>query len=282
MILIAGGTGRLGRLLVERIDEPVRVLSRSPTADSAAQVSIGDLRDVSSLTRAVQGCRAVVSAAHGFVGGRGAGPEAVDRDGNAHLIGAASAAGVEHFLLLSVHDARPDHPMSLHRMKYAAEQVLAGSGMRSTILRPSAYYETWTQILGAKVGSGGPAMVFGRGNNPISFVSVRNVADAVTSSLADPAARGETIDVVGPENLTMTQVAEALARSAGAPGRVKHVPFPVLRAASVLARPVAPAFARMAAGAVAMDTVPMAADSAATAQRFPEIGWRTLADVLND
>jgi uncharacterized protein YbjT (DUF2867 family) len=282
---VVGGTGLLGRRVVAGIvagEQKVRVLTRDANrpADPGVELAQGDLRDAASLAEAVAGCTTVIAAAHGFLGGRGAGPEAIDRDGNRALIRTAAAAGVRHVVLLSVHRAAPDHPMSLHRMKYAAEQTLRGSGLGFTIVRPSAYYETWTGIVGAKLGSGGPAMVFGRGRNPISFVSVADVARVVLTVLDEPSLRGQTFDVGGPENLTMSDFAQRLVEHAGGDGRVRHLPLPVLRAMSVLARPVAPAFARMTAGAVAMDTVGMTMDPGATVQRFPDIAWRTLADVL--
>jgi uncharacterized protein YbjT (DUF2867 family) len=201
---------------------------------------------------------------HGFVGGRGAGPEAVDDRGNANLVAAASEADVQQFVLLSVLDARPDHPMSLHRAKYAAEQHVAGSGLRWTALRPGAYIELWSGITGAKVGSGGPALVFGRGANPINFVSVHDVAAAVHHAIDDPSLHGRTVDVAGPDNLTMTEFAAALGAR-----KVNHIP-----------RPIQPAFARQAVAAVAMDTIGMSADPAATRACFPDIGWRSVADVI--
>ena len=166
----------------------------------------------------------MISAAHGFLGGRGAGPEEVDHQGNLNLLRAAADAGVEHFVLLSVLDARPDHPMSLHRAKYAAEQSLHASALSWTVLRPSSYVETWIDIVGAKLASGGPALVLGRADNPINFVSVQDVAALADRALTDPALRGQTIDVPGPDNLTMEQLARHLGAS-----KVRHIPRGALR-----------------------------------------------------
>lgn len=46
---------------------------------------------------------------HGFA----ADPRGIDRDGNANLIEAARAAKVEHFVLVSVHGASPNHPIEM-------------------------------------------------------------------------------------------------------------------------------------------------------------------------
>jgi uncharacterized protein YbjT (DUF2867 family) len=280
MILVVGGTGRLGGLVVRSLaaaGTPVRVLTRDaqPAAGLPAEVVVGDLRDAASLDAAVAGCTTVISAAHGFVGGRRDGPEAIDRAGNLSLIRAAARAGVGHVVLTSVHGAAPDHPMSLHRAKYAAEQALRESGLSWTIVRATAYLETWIEIVGGKVGSGGPGLVFGRGDNPINFVSVVDVARIVVAAVTDPGLRGELIEVGGPENVTLSDFAGRLGAT-----RVKHIPRPALRAMSVLARPTAPAFARQARAAVVMDTTDMTFDAAALAHRFPQVAWHRLSDVL--
>ncbi len=279
MILVAGGTGTLGREIVARLSSAgrdVRVLTRDAAhvAGTGVEVAIGDLRDPSTLTAAAKGASVVISAAHGLLGGRGAGPEEVDRQGNVNLLRAAVEAGVERFVLLSVLDARPDHSMSLHRAKYAAEQSLHASSLSWTVLRPSSYVETWIDIAGAKLASGGPAIVLGRAVNPINFVSVRDVAALAARALTDPTLRSQTIDVTGPVNLTMEQLARHLGAS-----KVRHIPRSALRFSSTVLPPFAPAFARQARAALVMDTTDMTADASALLARFPEIGWHSATEI---
>jgi uncharacterized protein YbjT (DUF2867 family) len=217
----------------------------------------------------------VVSAAHGFLGGRGAGPEAIDDRGNANLIQAAADAGVRRFVLLSVIGARPDHPMALHRAKYAAEQHLFASDLEWTVLRPSAYLETWAGVIGAKLASGGPALVFGRGDNPINFVSAGDVAVLVERAITDSTLCNQAIDIAGPDNLTMTQFAQLLGAT-----KVRHIPRGALRVLAKAAAPVAPVFARQAAAAIVMDTTDSTADPHPLQQRFPDITWHRATDIL--
>lgn len=263
MILVVGGTGTLGREVVPllaRRGADVRVLTRDAqrVAELPGEVVVGDLCDPSSLAAAVRGCSVVVAAAHGFVGARRTSPERIDRDGNRNLLRAAVTAGVEHVVLLSTIGAAPDHPMSLHRMKFAAEQSLRDSGLAWTIVRPTAYLETWDGVIGGKLASGGPALVFGPGTNPINFVSVADVAAVVDRAVHDPQLRGQTVDVGGPENLTLSQLASRLVAANGGQGRIKHLPLPLLRTVGALARPVAPGFARQARMAVFMDSADLA------------------------
>jgi uncharacterized protein YbjT (DUF2867 family) len=287
MILVAGGTGMLGTQLVRRLSDrglPVRVLTRDPARAAhlpeSVQVLTGDLRDPAAVTAAVRGCATVVSAVHGFAGLGKPSPEAIDRDANRALIRAAADADVQHLVLVSVLGAAPDHPMSLHRAKHAAEQALQTSGLAWTILRPVAYLETWIAITGAKLASNGQALVFGPGRNPINFVSAHDVAALVDLAVCDRSLRGQLLEVGGPENLTFTQLAERLITTSGRPGRIRHVPLAMLRVLSLLARPVSPTFARQAQAAVVMNTTDMALDTSTIRDRLPTIPATTLDEVI--
>jgi uncharacterized protein YbjT (DUF2867 family) len=286
MILVAGGTGTLGTLVVQRLSERgqgVRVLTRDPARAAhlpdTVQTLTGDLQDPAAVAGAVRGCETVVSAVHGFVGPGNPSPEAIDRDANRALIHAAVSAGVQHLVLVSVLGAAPDHPMSLHRAKYAAEQALQTSGLSWTIIRPAAYLETWIAIMGGKLASNGQALVFGPGRNPINFVSARDVA-AVVDLAVHQSLRGQVVEVAGPENLTFTQLADRLITASGKPGRIRRIPLPMLRAMSVLARPLSSTFARQAQAAVVMNTTDMTVDVSAVRDRLPTIPATTLHELI--
>src|SRR6266545_3791528 len=207
-------------------------------------------------------------------------PESIDRDANLALIQAAATAGVEHLVLVSGLGVAADHPMSLYRAKFAAEQALRASGLRWTIIRPSAYLETWIGVTGAKLAGKGQALVFGPGRNPVNFVAAEDVAVAVDLAIHDRSLRGQSVDVAGPENLTFTQIADQLIAAGGRPGRTRHIPLPMLRAMSVLARPAAPSFARQAQAAVMMNTADMTVDVSAIRDRLPTVPATTLHDLL--
>jgi uncharacterized protein YbjT (DUF2867 family) len=285
MILVTGGTGTLGTRVVQRLSDrglPVRVLtrdrSRAAHLPQSVEVLTGDLGDPGAVAAAVRGCATMVSAVHGFIGPDG--PEAIDRDANRALIEAAAAAGAERLVLVSVLGAAADHPMSLHRAKHAAEQALRASGLGWTIIRPSSYLETWVGAIGAKLAEGGKAMVFGPGRNPINFVSAHDVAAAVDLAVHDPSLHGQVVEVAGPQNLSFTELAERLIAASGRPGRSRHVPLPMLRALSLLARPVSPAFARQAQAAVVMNTTDMTVELSGIRDRLPTIPATTLEEVL--
>lgn len=258
MHLIVGASGRLGRAVTARLlaaGDRVRALSRNPAAvqwPAGVEPVAGDLLDAASLQRACAGCRTVLAGAHAFTGTGRWQPEAVDDAGNRALIAAAQGAGVQRFVLMSAATAGPDHPVDMFRAKHAAEVALRRSGLAHTILRPAAFMEAWAEILGAPMRAGKASPVFGRGDNPINFVAVDDVADwAVAALRGEPALDGRRIELGGPQNLTLHDLLDQLERAAGRSGAKRQpVPLPALRALAVLLRPFHRGLARqMAAGA---------------------------------
>ena len=279
MIAVTGGTGTLGRFLVARLSEgprPFRLLVRDGSRPPAGVETVTvDLADRASLASALAGADAIVSAMTAFGGARGTTPRAVDGDGNRNLIRAAADAGVRRFFLVSIRGASADHPIDVYREKARAEQELADSALDWTIVRPTVYMETWGEVIGRPVLEGKGTRVFGAGDNPINFISADDVARMIVGLIDDPAATEEAIDLAGPENLTLGQVVATFERLAGRPARVQHVPVALMRAASVLLRPVSSTGARFASAGLSMATAPMAADAAATRRRFPDIELTT-------
>lgn len=288
MILIAGGTGTLGAEIVRLLTARglnVRVLTRDPERAKRLEgphvdTMAGDVGSPESVASAVDGVDTVISAMHGFAGIDAAGPRAVDGRGNSNLIAAAEAAGVKHFVLVSIHDASPEHPMELFRMKALAEQELKATALASTIIRPTAYMETWARLIGEPLLKTGKTWLFGRGMNPINFVSAHDVARFIDRSVVDPAMHGEAVDVGGPENLSMKQVIQIFEMVTGHSGNVSHVPLPVMRAMAVLMRPVNPVLARQIQAGVIMDTTDMSFDPAMLRRCYPDIPLTSLANVV--
>lgn len=272
MITIVGGTGRLGRLVAGRLvadGHDVRVVSRSAPRDpvSSAEFVAADVRDPTTLPAAVAGSDVVVSAMHGMDPQAGQSPAEVDRDGNRNLIRAARAAGAD-IVLLSVIGASGNHPMELFRMKAQAEDELTSGSDDWTIVRASAFAEGWAEIVRSTASGGGAPKVFGKGENPINFVTVQDVASAVVHAATDRSLRGSVIEVGGPDNLTMTQFARLVT---GQP-RQGHIPRTALRVAGAALAPIRPAQARLMRAALVMDTEDLRFDPGASRAAYP---WLT-------
>ena len=263
MILVAGGTGRLGSSVVRKLRAaglPVRVLTRDPARllhlqALGVQVAVGDVRRPSTVEAATAGATTVVSAIHGF-GTRHGSPAGVDRDGNAALVEVATRAGSD-VVLLSVLGAVPDHPLALFRMKAAAEDHLAAQPTPWTIVRSAAFAELHLELLRRTAGTAKAPVVLGRGDNPVNLVSVEDVADAVSEAVAGQF-HGRVLDVGGPEDLTFNELARIVRhhlRRTDQP--IRHVPRQVLRVLGRMqALPRVP-IGQIAASALVLDTRPM-------------------------
>jgi uncharacterized protein YbjT (DUF2867 family) len=92
-----------------------------------------------------------VLAAHALVGKGDNNPHTVDDAGNPQLIEATKAAGVKHFVFMSVLGAGPDAPVEFFRIKYQTEEYIRASGLSFTIIRPNAFMDLWAQLIGQPI-----------------------------------------------------------------------------------------------------------------------------------
>jgi uncharacterized protein YbjT (DUF2867 family) len=143
-VLVTGGTGTLGRLVVARLGETghaVRVLSRRPHEPAGGiEYVTGDLDTGEGVGPAVDGAGIIVHCAGSTTG---------DGDKARSLVRAASSAGVDHLVHISVVGAdrvpvtsRLDRAMfGYFASKLDAEEVVAGSGLPFTTLRATQFHD---------------------------------------------------------------------------------------------------------------------------------------------
>jgi uncharacterized protein YbjT (DUF2867 family) len=273
MIVVAGATGMLGREICNRLadrGERVRALVRR-TSDSSkvaclrelgAEIVAGDLREPASLDVACAGASAVITtvSAMPFSYEPGANDIATtDLAGTRALIRAARDAGVGHFVYTSF-SANLDLECPLRNAKRAVEATLRASGMRYTILRPSAFMEVW---LSPAVGFDYPnnrATIYGVGERPISYIAIRDVAEFAIRSLTEPAARNATLELGGPEAVAPLDAVRIFERISGRPFELTHVPEDALVAQQAAATDeMAQTFPALMRGMALGDAIPMAA-----------------------
>ncbi len=239
MILVVGATGSLGgdicRRLAER-GEAVRGLVRASSDADAVdrlralglELVVGDLRDRASLDTACRGVRDVVSTAT-TVRSRQPGDsiEVTDEAGQCSLVDAARAAGVERFVYVS-YSGNIDGDDPLTHAKRRVERAVRESGMRHTILRPSYFMEMWlSPALGFDY-VGRQATVYGSGEQRISFISQRDVAEFAVLTLAAMDADQRTLELGGPESVSPREVVRIFEEATGMPFEVQYVPQEML------------------------------------------------------
>ncbi len=269
MILIIGGTGRLGRPLANDLaaEHEVRVLARHATsADSSRSERVelidGDIRDSFAVAEAADGASCIVMAAHGVESRDRDGLEAVDELGSRAVVAAARRFG-SRIVLVSSATARLDSPLRLDRSKWAAERVIRESGTSWTIVRAAPYAQTWAMILTMSAGRSERPGIIGAGEPPHRFVDVRDVVAAVARAATDVSLHGRTLEVAGPEELTLGELAAMMQRANSWPGSPRHIPMPVARAIGGALELFRPDLARRVRIAVAMNAPDPAPDGEA-------------------
>jgi uncharacterized protein YbjT (DUF2867 family) len=233
MNLVVGATGLVGGQVCIKLIEggkPVRALVR-PTSDRA-KVEIlrsrniglaqGDLKEPATLAAACAGITTVISTASSTLSRKVRDSiETVDRQGQLHLIEAARAAGVRHFIFVSFPPTGLDFP--LDRAKRAVEQRLQASGLACTILWPTFFSEVWLSPALGFDAANAKARIYGSGQNKVRWISYLDVAAFGAACVDNMTAHNKVIPLGGPEALSPLQVVKIFEEAARRTFTVEHV-----------------------------------------------------------
>jgi len=212
-VAVAGGTGRTGRHVLDGLagsgHEPV-VLSRSSGVDlvtgaglAAMLAGVGAVIDVSNVTTT-----------------RRAVAEQFFTATTTHLRDAAAAAGVGHYVLLSIVGVdRVD--LGYYAGKRRHEQLLAAGPVPWTVLRVTQFHEFADQVLERLRGP--VAVLPAMRSRP---VAVAEVADALVEAVTAGPVDGYATELAGPEVLWLADVARLVLRRRGERRQVLSVPWP--------------------------------------------------------
>lgn len=242
MILVVGATGLVGSLICYQLatdGQPVRGFVRPSSnpdkvkhlQEIGVPVVRGDLKDPQTIPPALHEVTAVISTVSSmpfsYVPGEND-IDAVDLQGMKNLINAAKEARVLHVVYTSF-SGNIDIEFPLRNAKRAVETHLKNSGLMYTILRPSYFMEAWlTAVVGFDVQKG-KVTIYGDGNEPISYISVRDVAAFAVKSLSTPFAHNNTLELGGPEALSQLQVVKIFKEVMETSFEISHVPLEAIR-----------------------------------------------------
>ena len=154
-------------------------------------------------------------------------PQTTDRDACLGLVAIAREARVQQFVYTSFPPLPASFP--LQDAKRAVEQELRASGLTYTILQPTYFIEIW---LGPAVGfdySNRKAVIYGAGENAISWISFLDVAQFAAASVSNPSARNATFELGGPQGISALNVVKLFERLGGGAFDVTHVPVDALQ-----------------------------------------------------
>jgi uncharacterized protein YbjT (DUF2867 family) len=275
-ILLTGATGFVGSHMLERLvadGHHVRALVRDrmaldkPPGRGSVEGVSGDVVTGNGLDDAAQGCEAVIHLVGIIQETRDATFEKVHHQGTVKVLNAATKAGVRRFVHMSALGARADGVSEYQTSKWRAEEAVRASGVEFVILRPSIIFGPRdgfvTQMV--EVMRSTPLMrpVPGHGRYPFRPVYIADVVECFVQSLTNPAATGQTIALVGGEELTLNELLRAVAEAIGVRKPAVHVPFPIMMMnAKLMAKvmkhpPVTPDQLRMLKEGSTADPAPM-------------------------
>ncbi|WP_315836082.1 SDR family NAD(P)-dependent oxidoreductase [Bradyrhizobium prioriisuperbiae] len=227
----AGAVGGIGRNLTEFLlarGHKVRALVRREDERAAAlrrlgaEVIVGDLTDLASMHRAIEGCRRIyfgmsVSAAY--------------LEATINTAAVARHHGVEAFvnmsqMTVSQMSIRETTDSPQHKLHWLAEQALCWSGLPVVTIRPTVFLEGFFLTLAAAGVRASDVLALPMGAGRTSPISAVDVARAVAVILDDPAPHiGQIYDLTGPDSADLYHYAHVFSDALGRPIHYRDVPL---------------------------------------------------------
>jgi len=234
-ILVTGAAGAIGgigpnvtamlrakgyrvRAMVRREDERAEALRQL-----GADVVQGDLTDLNSMHRAIEGCARIYF-------GMSVSPAYLEATVNTAAV--ARHHGVEAFVNMSQMTVTQ---MSItettnspqHKLHWLAEQALAWSGLPVITVRPTVFLEGFFLRFAAATVQNANELALPMGGGKTSPISATDVARAVSKILDDPAPHvGHIYNLTGPESADLDHYARAFSEALGRTIHYRNVPLP--------------------------------------------------------
>ena len=239
MILVVGATGHLGLAVCRRLAGATKRSGRSSarrrTRRSSTRSAAWGSTSRTAISRIGRAWtpHAATSTRSSRAPAQSAGRSSTTsrpstRQGQRNLIDAATAARVDHFVFITL-SGNMTTGSPLNEAKRTIEAAVRDSGMGYTVLRSSFFMEYWLSPL---IGFDYPnhkATIFGAGENPITWITIDDVARSAAATVANRAARDQVIEIGGTRGPDPNEALSVFEGVMG-PFEVQYVPEAALEA----------------------------------------------------
>jgi len=238
-VFVTGATGFVGQEVMRQLvaaGHVARALVREGSVNKLpvlenVEVFPGDVTDAASLAGALAGCDAVIHLV-GIIReypGRGITFKKLHVEATGNMLSAAAEQGVNRFVHMSSNGTRVNGSTDYHRTKWQGEELVRGSNLEWTILRPSLIFGPGSEFVGMLadlIGKLPVVPVLGSGKYRMQPVAVEQVAASFIKALDKSETIGATYQLGGGESYSYDEILDLTGAAIGR-GHVAKVHQPL-------------------------------------------------------
>lgn len=218
-ILVTGATGTIGSFVCNQLKEAnaefialVRSEKKAkPLNEKGIKTVIGDLSDINSLEKALQGIEKVFLLSV-------TSPDSPTLQGN--LVKVAKEKDVKHIVKVSVRGADLDSDIGILRYHALTEKEILDSGITYTFLQPHSFMQNL--VFDAESIKNQNAIFAPMGDGKIGMVDARDIAAVAVKALTEDGHEGKTYVLTGAKALSFHDLSNAFTFFLGRD--IKYIP----------------------------------------------------------